>query len=71
MGRFLNRHLKSGLVPEWVIQKLAKEPNRQKASVELFADTVKGLKDICQGVHIISIGWEEKLKHYLDAARLL
>ncbi len=71
MGRFLNRHLKSGLVPEWVIQKLAKEPNRQKASIELFADTIKGLKDICQGVHIISIGGEEKLKHYLDAARLL
>jgi len=71
MGRFLNRHLKSGLVPEWVIRKLAKEPNRQKASIELFADTVKGLKDICQGVHIISIGGEEKLKHYLDAARLL
>jgi len=71
MGRFLNRHLKSGLVPEWAIQKLAKEPNRQKASIELFADTIKGLKDICQGVHIISIGGEEKLKHYLDAARLL
>jgi len=71
MGRFLNRHLKSGLVREWVIRKLAKEPNRQKASIELFADTVKGLKDICQGVHIISIGGEEKLKHYLDAARLL
>ncbi len=71
MGRFLNRHLKSGLVPEWVIKKLAQEPNRQKASIELFADTVKGLKDICQGVHIISIGGEEKLKQYLDAARLL
>jgi len=70
MGRFLNRHLKSGLVPEWAIQKLAKAPDKQKASLELFADIVKGLKDICDGVHIISIGGEDKLKRYLDAAKL-
>jgi 5,10-methylenetetrahydrofolate reductase len=70
MGRFLNRHLKSGLVPEWIIKKLADAPDKEKASIELFADTVKGLKDICQGVHVISIGGEDKLGKYLDAAKL-
>lgn len=70
MGRFLNRHLKSGLVPERIIQKLAQAPDRQKASTEIFADIVNGLKDLCQGVHIITIGGEEKLKYYLDAAKL-
>jgi 5,10-methylenetetrahydrofolate reductase len=70
MGRFLNRHLKSGLVPDWIIQKLARAPDRQKASIEIFADIVTALKDLCQGVHIITIGGEEKLKYYLDAAKL-
>ncbi len=70
MARFLNRHLRSGLVPEWIIQKLARAPDRQKASVEIFTDIVTGLKDLCQGVHIITIGGEEKLKLYLDAAKL-
>ncbi len=70
MARFLNRHLKSGLVPEWIIQKLARAPDKQKASIEIFADIVSGLKDLCHGVHIITIGGEDKLKHYLDAARL-
>ena len=70
MGRFLNRHLKSGLVPEWIIQKLTRAPNRQKASIEIFSDIVTSLKDLCQGVHIITIGGEEKLKLYLDAAKL-
>ena len=70
MARFLNRHLKSGLVPEWMIRKLAKAVDKEKASMELFSDTVKGLKDLCQGVHIITIGGEEKLRHYLDAAEL-
>ncbi|MCG8683510.1 MAG: methylenetetrahydrofolate reductase [Desulfobacterales bacterium] len=70
MGKFLNRHFKSGLVPEWVIQKLMKAPDKQKASIELFADTVNSLKDICQGVHIITIGGEDKLSQYLNAAKL-
>jgi 5,10-methylenetetrahydrofolate reductase len=53
-----------------MIKKLSSAPDRQKASIELFADIVGGLKDLCQGVHIITIGGEEKLRHYLDAAKL-
>ncbi|QTA93472.1 methylenetetrahydrofolate reductase [Desulfonema magnum] len=70
MGRFLNRHLKSGLVPDWTIQKLARAKDKQRASIELFTDTVTGLRDLCQGVHIITIGGEDKLGNYLDAAKL-
>ena len=70
MAQFLNRHFKSGLVPDWMIKKLAGAPDKQKASIELFADTVKGLKDLCHGIHIITIGGEEKLRLYLDAAKL-
>lgn len=71
MGKFLNRHFRSGLVPEWVIQRLLKESDKEKASIELFAETVKGLKELCQGVHIITIGGEDKLAQYLNAAKLL
>ena len=70
MARFLNRHIKSGMVPEWIIEKLSRAPNKQKASIEIFTDIVAGLKDLCQGVHIITVGGEENLKLYLDAARL-
>ncbi len=70
MAQFLNRHLRSGLVPDWTIRKLAKAPDKQKGSIEIFTDIVKGLKDLCQGVHIITIGGEDRLRHYLDAAKL-
>jgi len=70
MAQFLNRHLKSGLVPDWIIKKLAKAPDKQKASIEIFTEIVSGLKDLCQGVHIITIGAEDKLRYYLDAAKL-
>jgi 5,10-methylenetetrahydrofolate reductase len=70
MARFINRHFKSGLVPDWVVEKLDKAADKKRASVELFADLVKGLKELCQGVHIITMGGEDRLQPYLDAAGL-
>jgi 5,10-methylenetetrahydrofolate reductase len=70
MARFINRHFKSGLVPDWVVEKLDKAADKKRASIELFADLVKGLKELCQGVHIITMGGEDKLQPYLDAAGL-
>ena len=57
-------------MPDWVIRKLAQAADIEKASLELFADTIKGLREICDGVHIITIGGESKLRQYLDAAKL-
>ncbi|MBW1999726.1 MAG: methylenetetrahydrofolate reductase, partial [Deltaproteobacteria bacterium] len=50
MAQFLNRHFKSGLVPDWIIKKMAKAPDREKASIEIFTEIVTGLKELCQGV---------------------
>lgn len=71
MARFFNRHFKSGMVPDWIIEKLDRAPDKQLASIEIFADIVTALKETCDGVHIITIGGEEKLRHYLDAAKLI
>jgi len=70
MAQFLNRHLRSGLVPDWIIKKMAKSVDRQKSSIEIFTEIVSGLKDLCQGIHIITMGGDDKLRYYLDAARL-
>lgn len=70
MARFINRHFKSGMVPDWVVEKLDKAADKKRASIELFADLVKGLRELCQGVHIITMGGEDRLQPYLDAAGL-
>jgi 5,10-methylenetetrahydrofolate reductase len=70
MARFINRHFRPGLVPEWVIQKLDSAADKQQASIELFADVVRGLKEVCHGLHIITLGGEDKLQPYLDAAKI-
>jgi NADH-quinone oxidoreductase subunit G/NADP-reducing hydrogenase subunit HndD len=37
---------------------------------KIAADLIKELKDICQGVHVMAIGWEKKVPQILDAAGL-
>ena len=70
MAHFINRYVKPGLVPNHIIEKLARAPDKEKASQEIFADLIKGLKDLCQGIHIIPIGAEDRMQKYLDAAKL-
>ena len=70
MARFINRHFKPGLVPDWVVQKLDSAADKRRASIELFADLAKGLRQMCHGIHIITLGGEDQLKPYLDAAKL-
>ncbi len=70
MALFLNKHVKAGLVPNSIIEKLAKAADKEKASIEIVSVLVKGLKDLCQGVHFIPIGAEDRLFKYLDAAQL-
>src|SRR4030043_126025 len=70
MGLFLNKHVKAGLVPNHIIEKLAKATDKERASIEIISDLVKGLKEICQGVHFIPIGAEDRISKYLDAATL-
>jgi len=70
MGLFLNKHVKPNLVPNHIIEKLAKAPDKEKASIEIIRDLVKGLRDLCQGVHFIPIGAEDRISKYLDALKL-
>ncbi len=70
MGIFLNKHVKAGLVPNHIIEKLAKAPDKERASIEIVRDLVTGLREICQGVHFIPIGAEDRMSKYLDALRL-
>ncbi len=46
-----------------------KEKRVQK-SLEIFARLVKQLKDLCQGIHIMSLGWERHIATVLDMASL-
>jgi methylenetetrahydrofolate reductase (NADPH) len=70
MGLFLNKYVRPGLVPNHIIEKLAKASDKEAASLEIIKDLVKGLKEVCQGVHFVPVGSVDRLPKYLEAAEV-
>jgi 5,10-methylenetetrahydrofolate reductase len=70
MARFMNKNVAGVFVPEPLIQKMAKAEDRVKTSIEIGAELIRELKGMCQGVHIMPIGWENKVPALLDTAKL-
>ncbi len=70
MARFMNKNVAGVLVPEELIDKMAKAEDRTATGIEIAANLIKQLKSICHGVHIMAIGWERKVPAVLDAAGL-
>ena len=70
MARFMNNNVAGVFVPEELIEKMADAEDRTRTGIEIAAELIKQLKDMCQGVHIMAIGWEKKVPLVLDAAGL-
>ena len=72
MAKYMNANVAGVSVPENFIKKMAeaKKEDRVKVSTEIAVEIIKGLKNLCAGVHIMPIGWEKKVPLILDAAGL-
>lgn len=70
MARFMNKNVAGVSVPEELIDKMAKAEDKARTGIEIAANMIKELKGMCQGVHIMPIGWEKKVPAILDAAGL-
>jgi methylenetetrahydrofolate reductase (NADPH) len=70
MARFMNKNVAGVFVPEPFITKMNEAENKVKTSIEIAANLIKELKGICQGVHIMAIGWEKRVPDILNAAGL-
>ena len=70
MARFMNRNVSGVFVPDELINKMATAEDKVKTGLQIAADLIKELKGMCQGIHIMAIGWETKVPALLDLARL-
>jgi methylenetetrahydrofolate reductase (NADPH) len=70
MARFMNKNVAGVFVPEELIERMADAEDRVQTGIAITAELIKQLKDMCQGVHIMAIGWEKKVPLVLDAAGL-
>jgi len=72
MAKFMNANVAGIHVPDDIINELASVPKEQrvKKSLEISARLIKQLKDLCQGIHIMSLGWERHIAAVLEMAGL-
>jgi methylenetetrahydrofolate reductase (NADPH) len=70
MARYMNKSVAGVFVPEPLIQRLKDAPDKTAMGIQIAADLIKGLKGLCQGVHIMAIGWEKKVPEIIKASGL-
>lgn len=70
MARYMNRNVAGVFVPEPLIQELKGAEDKARASMEIAVGLIKGMKALCQGVHIMALGWESKIPSILDEVGL-
>lgn len=73
MAKFMNNNVAGIHVPQDMIDELAADKEKAKAGitgVEIAARIIKACKPYCQGVHIMALGWEDKVPELLKLAGL-
>ncbi len=68
MARFMNKNVSGVFVPEELINRMSEAEDRTQTGIEIAANLMKELKGLCQGVHLMAIGWEKKVPTILEAA---
>lgn len=72
MAQYMNEKVPGVDIPDNLIKRIADAGDDKQAvgkiSVDMAAESIRELKDVCKGVHIMAIGWEEKIPDILAAA---
>jgi 5,10-methylenetetrahydrofolate reductase len=70
MARFMNKNVSGVFVPEPLIQEIKAAEYKAQASKDIAVRLIKGMKDLCDGVHVMALGWESKIPPILDEVGL-
>jgi len=68
MARRFNDDLPGVEVPEEIVAELNRAEGRKKEGGEIAARVIREIRPMCQGVHIMAIGWESEIPSVLSAA---
>jgi methylenetetrahydrofolate reductase (NADPH) len=68
MAKYMNKNVAGVFVPDNLIKEIEETKDKSAKSIEIAARLIKELKPMCQGMHIMPIGWDKKVPLVLDAA---
>jgi len=70
MARYMNKNVAGVSVPEALIKEMEQAQDKVATSVDIACRLIKELKPMCQGIHIMPIGWDKVVPRVLDSAGL-
>ncbi len=65
MARFLNDNIPGVQVPQAVVDRLEKAEDQMAEGVAIARETVSWARELCQGVHLMTLGHEDKIPEIL------
>ena len=66
MARHMNQNLPGVLVPDNLIAEMDSAQDKAQAGIQIAARIIREARDICDGVHIMAIGWERYIPQVLE-----
>ena len=66
MANYINKNVPGISIPDEVVKRLLKSSDRGRTSIEIAAELIMRLKNLCQGINILPVGWESKVPALLD-----
>lgn len=72
MAKYMNANVAGVFVPDHLIQELADTPKKRlkQKSAEIGGRLIKEMKDMCQGIHLMPLGWTDIVPDVLGYAGL-
>ena len=70
MAKYMNKNVAGIFVPDNLISEMDLAKDKAATSIDIAARLIKELKPLCQGIHIMPIGWGKKVPQVLAAAGL-
>jgi methylenetetrahydrofolate reductase (NADPH) len=72
MARFMNKNVAGVNVPQELIDRMdsADKKDRPKVSIEIASELVRNIRPMCQGVHIMALGWDRYIPALLEQSGL-
>ena len=67
MARYMTDNVPGINVPDALIQEMEDADDKGRQSVDIAARIINEIKPMCQGVHIMPLGWEAKIPDVLSA----
>jgi methylenetetrahydrofolate reductase (NADPH) len=68
MARYMNKNVAGVNVPDWIIDEMNNTQDKLAACVDITARIIRDTKELCQGVHLMAMGWEKYVPDILVEA---